>query len=900
MTEQQGQQSQSQQQQTPPNQQQTPPNQQQAATTQAPPPTVSNTTTVTQAAQPPQQQQPVTQNVQQPTPPQLQQQTVTQNVQQPTPTQLQQQQALQQQVQQVAQQHVQQQQTVQQQQPVQQQQQIQPAQQQVQNVQQVQQGQMQATNCGTPNLTQAATGIRTPGIPQVQVIPQLHGSPFISQFPYNQQQIMLQNAMQAAMNMNMNMNMTQQQQLNMSMAMAMQGRPPSVGGNLNSPGLMSPSPTTPTQGNMNFASSQVQTLVSNTLAQSTTAKGTNNKVQTTGTQQAQATALVAGKPIMPTQAIQAGATPIVLGQLNVLPNQVASSQGFVTSKGQTLSVAMANNGQQIVTTQAAALRFSQPQVVSSTGQIISSQPFYTNQAIMQAMAANLQQGAIPLATHQPLLTGTGQSQAILAGQSLYIRATNPLQPQQGIITGIQNLGAQIRDGKTENVQGLQGKTTLAGVQIGKQVAGSQIGKTMITPLNKTATARINPTVSQRPRISIPNLPKNPNRGRPRSQSKGAPVSMATASTNTVASALSQARASGVLSQSKPATPTNQMNSAILLKSQSDSEVETSKTNVNAELNKKLHGEKNKNNQHIIDSTEKTGSGDVVIEKQRAIVKPHILTHVIEGFVIQEGPEPFPVQRSSLLTEFIPPKPGQLPMEIDNGSAGMSVNPVQSPHKEHKVEPPAVFEKCEFCGTEEQMAKFSKRSKRFCSMGCAKRYNVAHRISVFKPRGRGGGGRPPLAGRFMRKRGKPLNVRKGWRPGRGGRLSYNTSSKFPGEVDMKENNFGEEDMSNSSLSDSSSTPDSPPPPPPLQTPGEVEMELEIPMTHPSKWNVVDVYEFIKALPGCASYADEFRSQEIDGQALMLLKEDHLMTTMSMKLGPALKICAKINSLKEGHE
>jgi hypothetical protein len=59
--------------------------------------------------------------------------------------------------------------------------------------------------------------------------------------------------------------------------------------------------------------------------------------------------------------------------------------------------------------------------------------------------------------------------------------------------------------------------------------------------------------------------------------------MATASTNTVASALSQARASGVLSQSKPATPTNQMNSAILLKSQSDSEVETSKTNVNAEF-----------------------------------------------------------------------------------------------------------------------------------------------------------------------------------------------------------------------------------------------------------------------------------------------------------------------------
>ncbi|ELU08374.1 hypothetical protein CAPTEDRAFT_138021, partial [Capitella teleta] len=49
--------------------------------------------------------------------------------------------------------------------------------------------------------------------------------------------------------------------------------------------------------------------------------------------------------------------------------------------------------------------------------------------------------------------------------------------------------------------------------------------------------------------------------------------------------------------------------------------------------------------------------------------------------------------------------------------------------------------------------------------------------------------------------------------------------------------------------------------------------------------------------CESYADEFRSQEIDGQALMLLKEDHLMTAMNLKLGPALKICARINTLKD---
>lgn len=50
-------------------------------------------------------------------------------------------------------------------------------------------------------------------------------------------------------------------------------------------------------------------------------------------------------------------------------------------------------------------------------------------------------------------------------------------------------------------------------------------------------------------------------------------------------------------------------------------------------------------------------------------------------------------------------------------------------------------------------------------------------------------------------------------------------------------------------------------------------------------------------GCQEIAEEFRSQEIDGQALLLLKEEHLMSAMNIKLGPALKICAKINVLKE---
>jgi len=74
----------------------------------------------------------------------------------------------------------------------------------------------------------------------------------------------------------------------------------------------------------------------------------------------------------------------------------------------------------------------------------------------------------------------------------------------------------------------------------------------------------------------------------------------------------------------------------------------------------------------------------------------------------------------------------------------------------------------------------------------------------------------------------------------------------------------------------------------------------PKVDPLKWGVQEVFEFIKNLPGCSDYAEDFLIQEIDGQALMLLKEDHLMTAMSMKLGPALKIVAKIDDMRVDKE
>jgi hypothetical protein len=61
-------------------------------------------------------------------------------------------------------------------------------------------------------------------------------------------------------------------------------------------------------------------------------------------------------------------------------------------------------------------------------------------------------------------------------------------------------------------------------------------------------------------------------------------------------------------------------------------------------------------------------------------------------------------------------------------------------------------------------------------------------------------------------------------------------------------------------------------------------------------VAEVHDWIKSIGGCCEYAEDFLMQEIDGQALLLLKADHLMQAMSMKLGPALKICNKIAELQ----
>ena len=79
--------------------------------------------------------------------------------------------------------------------------------------------------------------------------------------------------------------------------------------------------------------------------------------------------------------------------------------------------------------------------------------------------------------------------------------------------------------------------------------------------------------------------------------------------------------------------------------------------------------------------------------------------------------------------------------------------------------------------------------------------------------------------------------------------------------------------------------------------KTKYNIDVVNNNPLKWNVTQVCDFVKTLPGCSDYVEDFQLQEIDGQALMLLKADHLMSAMAIKLGPALKICNAIEAMRE---
>ncbi|XP_061573039.1 polyhomeotic-like protein 1 isoform X2 [Cololabis saira] len=263
---------------------------------------------------------------------------------------------------------------------------------------------------------------------------------------------------------------------------------------------------------------------------------------------------------------------------------------------------------------------------------------------------------------------------------------------------------------------------------------------------------------------------------------------------------------------------------------------------------------------------------------QAVVKPQVLTHLIEGFVIQEGAEPFPVAGLLKDREFA------LVGRTENG-------------------PPLL--KCEYCGCLAPASQF-RGSKRFCSNTCAKRYNVSCSQHFKSSRGRSAAGQAPPATpteSSARRRGPSRRSSSSitYNKMSNKHLSVKCHSESSRSEDVSSDGEEEEDDSPSlspGSSRSCSRADLSAPQSDSSAPGSLPLDgAGFLSATPSQWSVEEVCRFISSLQGCEELAAHFLSQEIDGQALLLLREDHLISTMNIKLGPALKICASINSLRE---
>ncbi|CAF0756891.1 unnamed protein product [Rotaria sordida] len=68
------------------------------------------------------------------------------------------------------------------------------------------------------------------------------------------------------------------------------------------------------------------------------------------------------------------------------------------------------------------------------------------------------------------------------------------------------------------------------------------------------------------------------------------------------------------------------------------------------------------------------------------------------------------------------------------------------------------------------------------------------------------------------------------------------------------------------------------------------------TDPNKWTVLQVGQFIARLTN-ETIRQAFYESEIDGQALLLITQEHLRDTMKIKLGPSLVISSEITKLRE---
>lgn len=252
-----------------------------------------------------------------------------------------------------------------------------------------------------------------------------------------------------------------------------------------------------------------------------------------------------------------------------------------------------------------------------------------------------------------------------------------------------------------------------------------------------------------------------------------------------------------------------------------------------------------------------------------MIKPNVLTHVIEGFVIQEANEPFAVTRHRYSDENNDEPPSEFfffthcALSIyKNRKAKLFPFPLLTEKRLALTDSTtddrtSDMASCESCGKLEPKGKLKK--KPYCSTQCAtKALNKSH-LNIDEPM---------VVDKMDEKKSIVIG-----QPNEMGKTVSASGDNATGKAESNQAS-GENGITTTAI-----------------------VEAAEPMPMISKWTVSDVCEFIKTLPGCSDYVEDFDNQEIDGQALLLLKESHLVSAMGMKLGPALKIVAKVESMKD---
>nr|XP_026694223.1 polyhomeotic-like protein 2 [Ciona intestinalis] len=269
-----------------------------------------------------------------------------------------------------------------------------------------------------------------------------------------------------------------------------------------------------------------------------------------------------------------------------------------------------------------------------------------------------------------------------------------------------------------------------------------------------------------------------------------------------------------------------------------------------------------------------------------LAKHKILTHIIDGFIIEESIQPFEPEVPSFLSS------RQLNMIRERQQE------IVAREKEREIAyeenlltqtPAEVIETatCDQCGFMGPRSRFAQPSARFCSLGCARKYKtgcpkrLVNRLQVATLGGKRGRPRLHLS---------QINQNRKAGLGRGRKSSVNKIPPSPPHSISSSSSFSMCDgCSNTSESSFTSSPE--------QSPHPDLPEMSGASSCPVRWSVEDVFTFIKSLPDSSQHAEDFRMQEIDGSALLLLHEEHLVCSMNLPLGPALKLCAHIDRLRE---